>query len=67
MQGYRKIILGVFFLTYSTFLSWTAMKYGTDLLALAGIITSMSMGLGVVIWGNVASHKASGGGGNDAN
>ena len=68
MLGYRKIILGIVYLSYSTFLAWTAMKSGTDLLSVAGVITSMSLGLGAIIWGNVASKKASSGeAGNDAN
>ena len=68
MMGYRKVILGIVYLSYSTFLAWTGMKTGTDLLSIAGVITSMSLGLGAIIWGNVASHKASSdGAGNDAN
>lgn len=65
MIGFRKIVLGIVFLSYATFLAFIGMKNGTDLLQLTGVISSMAIGVGVVVWGNVQSNKRSGAG-NDA-
>lgn len=58
--GFRKIILGIVFLSYATFLSYVAIKQGTDLLAVSGVISSMALGVGVVVWGNVQASKNGG-------
>lgn len=65
MIGFRKIILGIIFLTYSALLSYAGIRNGTDLLSIAGVISSMAIGVGVVVWGNVQSNRKNGAG-NDA-
>ena len=60
MQGYRKVILGLAFIGGATFLAWTGIRAGTDLVGLSTVVLTMSTGLGVVVYGNVKEHQANG-------
>ncbi len=57
-KGNRKLILGVCFMACSTFLIYTGIKEGSDLLGLSTTIGGMSVGVGSLVWGNIKEHEA---------
>ena len=63
--GGRKVALGVLYLlcvtTMGGMLIWNGDTGFGDLGGLASLATSMALGLGVVVWGNVETHKTSNG------
>lgn len=50
--GYRKLLLGVFYLFFSFLIGWYGLKTNQPMGA-ASIIVSMATGVGFVVWGNV--------------
>jgi ABC-type thiamin/hydroxymethylpyrimidine transport system permease subunit len=67
MKGLRKLIIGVSFLITSTVIVLLAVhitpadQLAAVIASTAGVITAKSMGLGVIVYGNVKEHQSNGG------
>jgi len=57
MQGLRKLIIGVTFIVSSTFLLWSGIRSGADLVGLSTSLAAMSGGVFGIVWGNVKEHQ----------
>lgn len=57
MVGYRKLVLGVCYILSSTFLAYTGIRHGTDLVGVSTVIGAMGAGVFGVVWGNLQSKK----------
>ena len=69
MKGMRKVFLGVFYMVACTGMDTLCimnMQGAISLNSLSGLAalnTSLATGLGVIVWGNVQSHRAANGNG----
>lgn len=58
MKGSRKLIIAVVFLTCGTFIGWSGIRAGSDLVGIATIIGAIAGGVLTIVWGNSQEHKA---------
>jgi len=58
MKGLRKVIIGLAFIAGATFIIYTGIKTGSDLLGLSTVIGALAGGVFGIIYGNIAEHKA---------
>lgn len=60
MQGSRKFVLGLVYIFACSLLSGYAISKGYDWAGIASLNASIATGLGVIVWGNVQTHRANG-------
>lgn len=64
MTGYRKFTLGLLYIAGGIVLTGMAIVMQPEIVSSVGIAyVSLATGLGVIVWGNIAEHKAASGAG----
>ena len=58
MKGLRKVIIGLAFIAGATFIIYTGIKLGSDLLGLSTVIGALAGGVFGIIYGNIKEHQA---------
>lgn len=58
MKGLRKVIIGLAFIGGATFIAYTGIKSGSDLLGVGTVIGAIAGGVFGIVYGNIKENQA---------